>query len=76
MLSSATQDDVKRRILPKFVALSGDDMYRVRKASGECLVDVNRALGVLLWRIHSGDVWIDRGGGAGEGGDGWPATGG
>ena len=33
-------EDVKRRLLPKFVALSGDEMYRVRKASGECLVDV------------------------------------
>ena len=59
MLGSATLDDVKRRLLPKFVALSGDEMYRVRKASGECLVDVSRALSVLPWRIHFGDVWID-----------------
>jgi len=57
MLGSATLDDVKRRLLPRFVALSGDEMYRVRKASGECLVDVSRALGVLPWRIHFGDVW-------------------
>ena len=45
-------------------------MYRVRKASGECLVDVSRALGVLPWRIHFGDVWMeeeeDDGGGDGE----------
>jgi len=47
MLGSATLEDVKKRLLPKFVALSGDEMYRVRKASGECLVDVSRALGVL-----------------------------
>ena len=59
MLGSATLDDVKRRLLPKFVGLSSDEMYRVRKASGECLVDVSRALGVLPWRIHFGDVWID-----------------
>jgi hypothetical protein len=61
---------VKKRLLPKFVALSGDEMYRVRKASGECLVDVSRALGVLPWRIHFGDVWMeeeeDDGGGDGE----------
>ena len=34
-------------------------MYRGRKASGECLVDVSRALGVIPWRIHFGGVWID-----------------
>ena len=70
MLGSATLEDVKKRLLPKFVALSGDEMYRVRKASGECLVDVSRALGVLPWRIHFGDVWMeeeeDDGGGDGE----------
>ena len=59
MLGSAALDDMKRRLLPKFVALSGDEMYRVRKASGECLVDVSRALGVLPWRLRFGDVWID-----------------
>lgn len=58
MLGSAGLDDVKRRLLPKFVALSGDEMYRVRKASGECLVDVSRALGVLPWRIHFHEVWV------------------
>ncbi|KAL9186007.1 hypothetical protein ACHAXT_005245 [Thalassiosira profunda] len=59
MLGSATLDDVKRRLLPRFVQLSGDEMYRVRKASGECLVDVSRALAVLPWRIHFSDVWIE-----------------
>eukprot|EP01082_Thalassiosira_pseudonana_P001903 g2033.t2 g2033 contig11:571013-574227(+) len=63
MLGSATLDDVKRRLLPKFVSLSGDEMYRVRKASGECLVDVSRALGILAWRFHFGDVWLVRNGG-------------
>jgi len=64
-MGSATLDDARRRLLPKFVALSGDEMYRVRKASGECLVDVSRALGVLPWRAHFVDVWID-----GDGADG------
>jgi len=58
MLGSSTMDDVKRKLLPKFVSLSGDEMYRVRKASGECLVDVSRALSVLPWRLHFNDVWI------------------
>ena len=58
MLGSATMDDVKRRLLPKFVTLSGDEMYRVRKASGECLVDVSRAIAILPWRVHFSDVWI------------------
>jgi serine/threonine-protein phosphatase 4 regulatory subunit 1 len=63
MLGSATLEDVRRRLLPKFAALSGDEMYRVRKASGECLVDVSRALGILPWRTHFGDVWMANGGG-------------
>jgi len=58
MLGSSTMEDVKRKLLPKFVSLSGDEMYRVRKASGECLVDVSRALSVLPWRLHFDDVWI------------------
>jgi len=59
MMSGATLEDVKRRLLPKFMALSGDEMYRVRKASGECLVDVSRALTMLPWRLHFVDVWVD-----------------
>jgi hypothetical protein len=55
-LASASVDEVKKRLLPKFAALSGDEMYRVRKASGECLVDVSRALAVLPWRVHFEDV--------------------
>ena len=59
MMGGATLDDVKRRLLPKFMALSGDEMYRVRKASGECLVDISRALALLPWRLHFLDVWIN-----------------
>ncbi|KAL7484224.1 hypothetical protein ACHAW6_009868 [Cyclotella cf. meneghiniana] len=59
-LSSAGVEEVKKRLLPKFVSLSGDEMYRVRKASGECLVDVSRALAMLGWRVHFADVWIDK----------------
>mmetsp|Transcript_25449 Transcript_25449/g.53264 ORF Transcript_25449/g.53264 Transcript_25449/m.53264 type:complete len:1204 (+) Transcript_25449:255-3866(+) len=58
MLGSAALEDVKRRLLPKFVGLSGDEMYRVRKASGECLVDVSRGLTVLPYRVHFDHVWI------------------
>ncbi|KAL7437571.1 hypothetical protein ACHAXM_005679 [Skeletonema potamos] len=59
MMGGATLDDVKRRLLPKFISLSGDEMYRVRKASGECLVDLSRALTMLPWRLHFVDVWVD-----------------
>ena len=59
MMGGATLDDVKRRLLPKFILLSSDEMYRVRKASGECLVDVSRALTLLPWRLHFVDVWVD-----------------
>jgi len=59
MMGGATLEDVKRRLLPKFMSLSGDEMYRVRKASGECLVDVSRALTMLPWRLHFVDVWVE-----------------
>ena len=58
-LSSASVEEVKKRLLPKFASLSGDEMYRVRKASGECLVDVSRALAMLGWRVHFNEVWKD-----------------
>jgi len=34
-------------ILPTFTKLSQDDMYRVRKSTGECLVDMSRSLLLL-----------------------------
>jgi hypothetical protein len=58
-LGSASVEEVKKRLLPRFAALSGDEMYRVRKASGECLVDVSRALSMLGWRVHFSDVYED-----------------
>ena len=45
--------------LQTFASLNGDEMYRVRKASGECLVDVSRALAMLGWRVHFNEVWKD-----------------
>jgi serine/threonine-protein phosphatase 4 regulatory subunit 1 len=35
-------------ILPAFDELSNDDMYRVRKSTGECLVDMSRSLMILV----------------------------
>ena len=58
-LGSSSVEEVKKRLLPRFATLSGDEMYRVRKASGECLVDVSRALAMLGWRVHFEDVWRD-----------------
>lgn len=64
-LSGASMEDVKKKLLPKFATLSGDEMYRVRKASGECLVDVSRALSLLGWRVHFSDVYDEDDDGSG-----------
>lgn len=40
-------DDVHRHLLPCFESLAKDDMYRVRKSVGECLVDMSRSLMLL-----------------------------
>ena len=39
--------DVELNLLPCFVRLGMDDMYRVRKSVGECLVDMSRSLMLL-----------------------------
>ena len=36
--------DVEQNLLPCFVRLGMDEMYRVRKSVGECLVDMSRSL--------------------------------
>jgi hypothetical protein len=43
------KDDVyvQQEILPAFEHLSRDDMYRVRKSTGECLVDMSRSMMIL-----------------------------
>ena len=42
-------------ILPAFEELSGDDMYRVRKSTGECLVDMSRSL-VIVAQMSSNET--------------------
>ncbi|KAI2497187.1 regulatory subunit [Fragilaria crotonensis] len=42
-------------ILPAFEELSGDDMYRVRKSTGECLVDMSRSL-VIVAQMSSNEA--------------------
>ena len=54
MLGLVMLDNVKQQLISKSVALSGDETYRVRKASRECLVGASRALGVSSRRIHFG----------------------
>ena len=47
VLGGASADDAKNRILPAFEALSKDEVYRVRKSTGECLVDMSRSLMIV-----------------------------
>ncbi len=44
VINGSAIDDIQRNLLPCFVALSEDEMYRVRKSVGECLVDMSRSL--------------------------------
>jgi hypothetical protein len=47
VVNGSSIDDIKTNLLPCFVKLSGDEMYRVRKSVGECLVDMSRSLMLL-----------------------------
>jgi hypothetical protein len=47
VLGGTTVEDAKNRILPAFQTLSKDEIYRVRKSTGECLVDMSRSLMIL-----------------------------
>jgi len=47
VVSGSSADDVKYNLIPWFVKLSEDDMHRVRKSVGECLVDMSRSLMLL-----------------------------
>ena len=47
VVNGTSIDDVKRNLLPAFTKLSADEMYRVRKSVGECLVDMSRSLMLL-----------------------------
>ena len=47
ILAACSLDDVQNKILPTFQALSADGVHRIRKSSGECLVDMSRSLMIL-----------------------------
>lgn len=47
LLGACTLHDAKEKILPMFGRLSQDDIHRVRKSTGECLVDMSRALMIM-----------------------------
>lgn len=40
-------DDVQSNLIPSFIKLSQDEIFRVRKGVGECLVDMSRSLMML-----------------------------
>ena len=47
ILGAAPVDTVLQSLLPAFERLSQDELYRVRKSTGECLVDMSRSLVIL-----------------------------
>jgi hypothetical protein len=47
VLGGTSLEDATSKILPAFEKLSKDDVYRVRKSTGECLVDMSRSLMIL-----------------------------
>lgn len=51
ILGAASVDIVVDMILPAFELLSKDELYRVRKSTGECLVDMSRSLVILATMV-------------------------
>jgi hypothetical protein len=47
LLGACQLEDALNSILPAFTRLSEDDIHRVRKSTGECLVDMSRALVIM-----------------------------
>lgn len=47
IVNGSTIADAHRNLLPCFARMSEDEMYRVRKSAGECLVDMSRSLMLL-----------------------------
>jgi hypothetical protein len=47
LLGACQLQDALTSILPAFTRLSEDDIHRVRKSTGECLVDMSRALVIM-----------------------------
>lgn len=64
MVHGTAIDDVHRNLLPCFESLAKDEMYRVRKSVGECLVDMSRSL-MLLPYCPNANVSTYGNGGAG-----------
>ena len=57
-------DDVNANLIPCFMKLSNDEVYRVRKSVGECLVDMSRSLMILpSVRYVAADSFDGNGGG-------------
>jgi hypothetical protein len=56
VLGGASVEDAGSRILPAFEALSKDEVYRVRKSTGECLVDMSRSLMIVANKESSPSV--------------------
>lgn len=48
VMGSCTIQDAEEQILPIFETMSQDEIHRVRKSTGECLVDMSRALMMLV----------------------------
>jgi len=53
LVSGTAADDVNRFLIPAFIRFSEDDMYRVRKSVGECLVDMSRSFMLLAESFHT-----------------------
>lgn len=47
VVSGSTIDDVHENLIPSFIKLGNDEVYRVRKSVGECLVDMSRSFMIL-----------------------------
>jgi serine/threonine-protein phosphatase 4 regulatory subunit 1 len=56
VLGGTTVEDAQTRILPAFELLSKDEIYRVRKSTGECLVDMSRSMMLLVPTNDSSNV--------------------
>lgn len=56
LLGACRLEDAVDCILPAFTRLSQDDIHRVRKSTGECLVDMSRALVIMA----SAETDVDR----------------
>ena len=55
ILAACTFEDICDKIVPAFERLSQDGVYRIRKSTGECLVDMSRAMMILAARLLQQD---------------------